>query len=480
MFIQNRDTSCQLPAKLFILAVMLFVFFTCKSSKERSMDIWERFKHMEEIQLTFGEKGHFLYVTQYFSPDDKWIVYDTRNDDTHIGQTCSIEAVNTSTKEVRLLYQAPGQSIYGPGVGAASFSPVNDTVLFIHGLLNCDSTRPYGFGRRTGVAVSFDKPGTLIFMDARDVVSPFTPGALRGGTHAYNWSGDGEWISFTYNDIIMAELEKKGVNHFKDLRVVGIMAPYGPVIVEKDPDGENIDGEKFTVVISKVTENPERGSDQIERAHGDGWIGTNGYMKPDGSRQNRAVAFLGDTKDKQGNILTEVFIADIPEDITREAKDQPLSGTETRRPAPPEGTLQRRLTNTSDNKNPGVQGPRHWLRTTPDGSWIFFMMKDENGITNIHAVSPNGGPVKQISRNPFPVETSFSVSPDGQFLAYGSNGQVFVTHTWTGETRQVSNTQGEGINGPASINWSNDGKKIAYNRKVVSGDTSYFQIFLLK
>ncbi len=463
-----------------ILSIIVFSFSYYRTKKNEFMDIWNPFEQMSEGQMTFGGEGHFLYITQYFSPDDNWVVYDTRNDDTHIGRTGCIEMVNTVTKEKKLLYRAPGQTINGPGVGAAAFSPVSNTVIFIHGLMNCDSVKPYGFTRRTGVAVSLNKPGEPIFMDARDVLEPFMPGALRGGTHAHSWSGDGEWISFTYNDALLAQLEKEGDNNIKDLRVVGVMAPFGPVTVKEGEYGENVHGEKFAIIVTEVTENPEPGSDQISIACEDGWVGTHGYSRPDGSRQKSAVAFLGDTRDKNGNILTEVFIADIPDDVTIQMPGQPLAGTGLSRPAPPAGTNQRRLTFTGENKYPGVQGPRHWMRSTPDGSLIFFMMKDTFGNIQIYAVSPNGGEIKQITNNYFSVETTFSVRPDGQFIAYGSGEKVFLTHIETGETRQVSPGPQKGMTGLKSINWSNGGNMIAYNRKVSVDDSSYFQIFLLK
>ncbi len=450
------------------------------NSKNRNMDIWERFEKMNETQITSYENGHFLNPIQYFSPDDKWIVYDTRNDGGHIGQTCCIELVNTSTKEIKLLYRAPGQTVHGPGVGAATFSPVKDTALFIHGLFNCDSLRPYGFTRRTGVAVAMDNPGEPIFMDARDVTDPFTPGALRGGTHAHSWSADGEWISFTYNDALMAQLETSGDENIQDLRVIGVMAPFGPVTVKDDSEGENVGGEKFTVLVTMVTENPEPGSDQINRAYEEGWVGSEGYVKSDQSRQKRALAFLGDTKDNNGNVLTEVFIADIPDNVTLEVPGQPIAGTAASRPAPPSGTSQRRLTFTGDNKYPGVQGPRHWVRSAPDGSMVFFLMKDETGNVQIYAVSPNGGEINRVTRNNFSVETTFSISPDGRFLAFGNGERVFATLIETGETRQISPGPAEGMTGLASIYWSNNGKMIGYNRKVAVGDTSYYQIFLLK
>ena len=438
------------------------------------------FAGMEEVQLTVDAKGHFLHTTQQFSPDDQWIVYDTRNEGSHIGRTCCIEMVNTASGEVRQLYQTEGQAEYGPGVGSATFNPEAQEVLFIHGLQNCDSLRPYGFSRRTGVMIRTDAPQQPVFLDARDVTPPFTPGALRGGTHAHTWSADGQWVSFTYNDDIMAQISKEEGSRKKDLRMVGVMAPYGPVKVEHDGTGENIDGRLYSAVVTEVIENPPPGSDQISRAYEDGWIGTEGYRRPDGSRQKRAVAFLGDVRNENGQKLTEVFVADIPDDITLAAFERPTEGTLYSRPLPPAGTTQRRLTHTQDRKYPGVQGPRHWLRSLPDGSLIFFMMKDEDGQVQIYGVSPNGGDVQQITDNDFSIETAFNVSLDGKWLVYGSQEIAYITEIASGRAWQASPAPPVGASGMRAPNFSNAGQMIVYNRKVALQDSSYYQIFLLK
>src|SRR5690606_15294525 len=117
-----------------------------------------------------------------------WVVYDSRNGDTHIGITSTIAMVNIEAKQIKRLYTTPNQTEFGPGVGAATFNPVQDRVLFIHGLTNCTKDQPYGFTRRTGVSIAIDNPDVPIFVDARDVKPPYTPGALRGGTHAHCWS----------------------------------------------------------------------------------------------------------------------------------------------------------------------------------------------------------------------------------------------------------------------------------------------------
>ena len=59
------------------------------------------------------------------------------------------------------------------------------------------------------MAVDDANRGVPIFIDARDVTAPFTPGALRGGTHAHAWSGDGKWISFTYQDAALIPVRRE-------------------------------------------------------------------------------------------------------------------------------------------------------------------------------------------------------------------------------------------------------------------------------
>lgn len=464
----------------FVIIIFVFLFYSCRFSNDDSKMDFICFDTMEEILLTNGEKGHFLNNNQYFSSDDNWIVYDTRNDGSQIGRTCCVEAVNIETKEIKKVYSTKNQTSFGPGVGAVTISPTENKVLFIQGLQNCDASKPYDITRRSGVVVDLDNPAEYVFLDARCITPPFTSGALRGGTHAHSWSSDGKWICFTYNDAILQQLEKDGVPGKKDLRMVGIMAPYGPVKVAVDDSGENNNGSMFTVVVTKVTENPVPGSDQIDRAYEEGWVGDNGYIKENGERQKRAVAFLGDLYDKMGNKFTEVFIADIPDDVSNEYSDQPLVGDKLTRPNPPKGVQQRRLTYTADRMHPGVQGPRHWLRTSPDGHQIFFLMRDEGGVIQIHGVTPLGGVIKQITFNDFSVETTFSISPDGEFVAYGSNQNVYVTKINSGETKMVSPELEEELSGLQSVYWSNNGKMLAYNRKVRAGDSSFYQIFILK
>lgn len=428
------------------------------------------------MQLSHGKGGHTIHNTECFSPDDQWIVFDTRNNDTLIGSTGNISMINTHTGVLRELYHTKHQTIYGPGVGAATFSPTANHVIFIHGIQNADKNNPYGFTRRTGVAIDIAKPFHPIFMDARDITPPFIPGALRGGTHAHNWSGDGKWISFTYNDYIMQQMEKKD-SAVKDLRTIGVMVP-GHVHVPYDASEENNSGEMFSVVVSKVIQNPQPGSDEIDKAFDEGWIGVNGYQKSDGSWQHRAIAFQGEITNADGTKKTEVFVVDMPEDLTKARPGKPLEGTATSRPNVPEGVSQRRLTYTTN----GIQGPRHWLRCTPDGKLIAFLSKDNNDVIQLFGVSPNGGKITQLTFNPYSVQGPFNFSPDGKYLAYLADNSVFVTDVKTGNSKRL--TQRSSIEEPVvgSVVWSNHGAMLAFNKYVKDHKTNevFLQIFIIK
>ena len=61
-------------------------------------------------------------------------------------------------------------------------------------------------------------------------------------------------------------------------------------------------------------------------ASSEGWVGANGYVRADGSRQRRALAFQGHVVTLQGETVSEVFIVDLPEDLATQ-HDHYLHGT---------------------------------------------------------------------------------------------------------------------------------------------------------
>lgn len=388
-----------------------------------------------------------------------------------------MEKVNFETGKVVTLYHAPNQTAYGPGVGAVAYHPLKDRMIFIHGLFNCDEAKPYGFTRRFGAILDERVPNKVVHAEARAVDS-LIAGAMRGGTHAYSWSADGEWISFTYNDALMEAIEKSGEGSGRDLRTIGVMAPVQSVQVPVN-DAENFSGSYFSVVAATVTETPAPGSDEIEKAFDECWVGNTGYTKADGSRQRRAIAFQGHVRTANNQLLTEVFISDIPADISRQGDAAPLQGTHSMRPAVPAGLRQRRVTFTEDRKYPGVQGPRFWLRSSPDGSSIYFLMKDDHGIVQVYAVPSNGGDIRQITNLPCSVEAQFNVSPDGKTLALIAGKSIWLSDIQSGDAKQVTAPAAEGEAPVLTVVWNHAGDALVYNRYVKSGEEMYLQIFKL-
>lgn len=235
----------------YLVSMTGLLCYSCQMEKKENGTVLNNHDGLSEQQLTQGDKGYFLNQTQVFSSDDRWIVFDHRNNGAEIIKNGSIGMVNVDTKKIRNVYTVADQNEYGPGVGAAAFNPKTDEVVFIHGLSNADSLNPYTFTRRTAVSIDPFHTSEPIHLDARNVSPPFTPGALRGGTHAYSFSGDGEWISFTYNDAILEQLAKTD-STVEDLRTIGVMVPSKPVRVTGNDTFENFDGQLFSVSIPRA------------------------------------------------------------------------------------------------------------------------------------------------------------------------------------------------------------------------------------
>jgi hypothetical protein len=418
-----------------------------------------------ETQVTHGPGGRILTNIGVWSPDGQWIIYDTRSDAAGTvfdGQR--IEMVKVDTGEVKVIYESQRAA----HCGVASFNPVSTRIAFILGPEEPSPEWHYAAHRRRGVIVELNRPGAATNLDARELTPPFTPGALRGGSHVHVWDARGEWISFTYHDALLET----------ELRDVAVSVPHLPVRVSQNHP-RNHDGEFFSTVVTRTTSRPKPGSDQIKRACEEGWVGTNGYLRPDGTRQLRALAFQGHVITGKGETVPEVFIVDLPEDVTA-CGDGPLAGTETRRPFPPKGAVQRRLTFTSDRKYPGLQGPRHWLRSSPDGSRIAFLMKDDAGIVQLWTVSPNGGAPVQLTQNPWPIGSAFTWSSDGRRIAHVLDNSVAITDSDTGvTTRLTPRSEDSEAPRPEACVFAPDNRRIALVRPVVASDGTHNQIFVV-
>lgn len=427
-----------------------------------------------ERQVTHDSAyDHLLDNNDNFSPDDRFLVFDTRTP-AGIQESRLIAKVEIATGKITPLYRPEHVSQFGPGVAAASFAHKRDEVIFIHGPLH--PTGPidqYEKHRRIGCIVSGAGGSGYRFADARNTRPPFTVGALRGGTHRHEFSGDDQWIGFTYNDaVVRAHGLKIGKN--LDLRTIGVTKLGHPVHVPATGQFST-EGTGFSVLVVVVTPEPKPGSDEISHAAGDSWIGLAGYRRSDGGRQ-RARAFIGTTRDSQGRPVDELYVVDIPEDITQPGPLGPLEGTESAFPMPPAGTVQRRLTHTEHSPFPGCEGI---ARSSPDGERISFCTRDAQGAWQIFLISPRGGQPQQATFVDNGVDTDARWHPSGNAIACIAGNRILVTDVRPGPHFGKSTVVSQRSPDPFALVWSNDGKTLAYNRTVPTGGKEVVQIFVV-
>jgi hypothetical protein len=417
-----------------------------------------------EKQLTNSNHNHILSNAAVWSPDGEWIVYDVRSD--RLGARFDgtrIERVHADSGRVELLCETR----HGAHCGAATCNPTNGQVVFILGPEHPSPDWQYAPHHRQGAIIDANSPGQRVNLDARELTPPFLPGALRGGTHLHLFSGDGKMVSFTYEDHLLATSPGREINQ----RNIGVTALGHPVRASSRHP-RNHDGAGFSVLVTRTIKYPKPGSDEISRAAEEAWIGTNGYIKLDGARQKRAIAFQGEVTTSDGERMLEAFIVDIPNDLTI-AGDKPLEGTATTPPRPPKGTNQRRLTFTADQKYPGLvsaglnHGPRHWLRSNPRGTHIAMLMRNFSGIVQLFIVSPNGGEPAQITQNRWSIASAFTWSPDGSRIACVIDNSIFVTDIDSGKSTRITERSDDATAPlPLACVFSPDGKRIAYLRTI--------------
>ncbi|OHB78129.1 MAG: hypothetical protein A2W31_02955 [Planctomycetes bacterium RBG_16_64_10] len=408
-----------------------------------------------ETQLTFAtDVHHALDNNLNFSPDGQWLAYDTRAFSGGITNTNTLEKVNVATKEIVVIHEVVDPVVgVGPGTAAVSYFPDEDKVIAIHGFqppLQYQGTRRFG-----AIFSPTDGTADMVVADARDVTEPLTPGALRGGSHRHEPTGDGQWIGFTYNDLIMASPPNS-----TDLRTIGVTKLGIPVSVD-NPGPEDQDGIGFTVLVVKVIPKSTivPGSNDIYQGSDDAWVGAFGYDIGGGTMQ-RARAFIGRTVDPTGD-RNEVYIVDIPEDITVPGPDGPLEGTATTFPMPPAGTVQRRLTYSDSNVG-------SIIRSSKDGSRIAFEETADGGTRQIFYVSPLGGAPVQATSIPGGTYKPWW-HPSGDYLISIADNSIWGTNVIEGDPdfghswRITHPSPGAS---PDAIVFSNDGSLIGFNREL--------------
>ena len=376
-------------------------------------------KNASVRMLTFRSGGHTLNRRQALSPKRDWAVFDTRTDDTLIGQTHSVERVALKTGKIETIYETVGQTAFGPGVGAVAYHPTLDRVLFIHGVLNCDASRPYGMARRFGAIVDVEDPKSMFPAEGRIVDSEPPLGILSGGTHAHSWSPSGKRISFTYNDARNASMART-----VGFTTTEVLSPFrewdtANKLGDSYDKSENFGGRyaSFLVLIPGTSTKLVNGqSVVIQQALEECWL------------DEHRLSFLGTVETVGAQPFQEIFVATIPTDASLE--DAVKSGSQGMVPS---GMTLERITNTSLN-GPRLSGPRHWLTANPSGAWIYTLAMDQHGIVQLARVAATGGSLELLTQLTESIEGQMSCSPSGDEVGFICRGEI---HVWSSATREV-------------------------------------------
>jgi hypothetical protein len=427
-----------------------------------------------ERQITIdADYNHELDNNDNFSPDDRFLVFDTRTPDGGIGASKIVAKVEIATGKITVLYEAPGPNAFGPGAAAATYNHVRDEVVFIHGPLNPTSVEnQYEKHRRVGMIVAADGSAKSRFADARNTQPPYTLGALRGGTHRHEFSRDGKWIGFTYNDAVVRAYGKS-IDKDLDLRTIGVTKLGHRVDVPHQGQfSKTADG--FSALVVVVVPDPKPGSDEISHAAHDSWVGKDGYPTAGGGHQ-LARAFIGTVRDKTGDELDELFIVDIPDDVTQPGPLGPLQGTDRAFPMPPVGARQRRLTHTADSPFPGCKGI---VRASHDGECIAFQMRDKSGSWQIFLMDPRGDFPRQATSIKGGVTSGVRWHPSGNAFVCLAGSKIVWTVVKPGPFFGKSIMLDDRKPDPFALVMSHDGKTIAYNRIVETAGQPVTQIFV--
>ena len=444
----------------FLLIIICSLTISCKEQGTSKNN------RMTEKQITFNAKTHALDNNDNFSPDGRFLCYDTRYMvfNTNLANSKSIEKVALATGEETILWQP--ESISGehgaPGVAAVSFHPTENKVIFIHGpqLDEVDVRGYYDIRNRSGAIVSADGNGEFSIADLRDVATdrPTVPGAHRGGTHRHEYSKNGKRIGFTYDDFLQQDYD----------RTIGYMEAN-----KNAPEGFY----HYFAVLLKPVKKGESKPGEIEKAYGDSWVDSLGSKR----------AFIGKVRAENGvDFETSLFVAEIPAsvDIT-----SAYSGDTNTYPEPPKGIRIKRLTHSSSDE--GI------VRGSYSGKQIAYLSKDKKGILQVFVIPSNGSDKADDPKKRPKQVTNYTVDasnvrwhPFDQWLFSVSDGKVYASYIGSSEDfgKSILLTPDD-LNREALV-VSPDGKRLAYNvdlpsateSRIIDGEqnTIYKQIFVLE
>ena len=338
-----------------------------------------------------------------------------------------------------------------PGVGAASYHPSEDKVIFMSGpdVRDIPNSGYYSLKNRTAIEVSGDGAQYSIRLECRDIKNKKTlPGSHRGSTHRDQYSKNGFRIGFTYDDFLNQNYD----------RTIGFLQESNKAPLN------------YTHYFSLILRPAQKGfskAGELEKAYDDSWIDNAGELK----------AFIGKVRAVNGRDYEEsLFTAHIPQNIDLSTAN---SGSEHEYPTAAKGISITRLTHSKSAK--GV------VRGSQCGTMIAYLDLDKNGIQQVFIIPTTGSDLStDITKQPRQL-TSFksdASSPRwGRFDRYiysisqGNIAQTEILNDFSlGKT--IILTDDNLIRSQLVV--SPDGQKLAYNitMKNDGDDKAFQQIFI--
>ena len=100
-------------------------------------------------------------------------------------------------------------------------------------------------------------------------------------------------------------------------------------------------------------------------------------------------------------------------------------------------------------------------------------MRDDAGVVQLWLVSPNGGPPRQLTSDPWEVASAFTWNREGSAIAYAADGSVILADAVTGESRRLTPARPAAqAPRPEAVAFSPDGRQVAFVRPVPAADGS--------
>ena len=241
-----------------------------------------------ERQVTHDSAyDHLLDNNDNFSPDDRFLVFDTRTL-AGIHESALIAKVEIATGKITSLYRPEHANAFGPGSGGGQLrpppqrshlhpraAPSDRPGQSIRETLPPGHDRPRRRQRRMAVCRRAERQAPVHGRRAlrRHASARILGGRPMGRLHVQRRRGAGPWTRHRQ--------ESRPANDRRDQARPSSPRRRGGPILER--------GAGFSALVVVVTPDPRPGTDEISHAAFDSWVGVTGYQRQDGAGNGPAL-----------------------------------------------------------------------------------------------------------------------------------------------------------------------------------------------